>query len=126
MKKFLIVVALFVGSIVWLNDWISSGKMDNFISQHRHPTYTPKILYAISKFCYLLQQHKTASYYYHWLIEEYPDHPEIAELRWQLAQCYEEIKRRDLALEQYVILKDSFTSTEYGQLADQRYGHLHF
>ena len=126
MKKFLFILALLVSLIVWFRDWVSSGKMDNFIRQHQHPEYTPKMLYGISQFYTISQNPKHASYYYRWFIEGYPTHLKIPEMRWQLGRCYEETNQKNLALEQYTILKDSFTNTEQGQLAMNRYGQLRY
>lgn len=126
MKKFILYLALFIGSIMWFNDWISSGRMDNFIRQHPHPEWTPKIIFAFSQIYQLSQNPKSASHYYRWLTEDFPDDKNIAEIRYQLGQCYEDMKNKTLALEQYSILKSSFSSTEYGQKGTNRYNQIKF
>lgn len=126
MKKFLILLALLVGLIVWFRDWVSTGRMDNFIRQHKHTDFTPKILYLLSQFHTFSQNPKYASYYYRWFIEDYPTHIKIPEMRWQLGRSYEEMNQRNLALEQYTVLKDSYTNTEQGRLAMNRYGRLRY
>lgn len=124
MKKFILFIILLVCAVVWSKNWVSSGRMDNFIEQHYYPKLTPKILFGLAQFYYLIQQHGTASHYYKWIINKFPDHPQILKIRWELGQAYEEIHRKDLALEQYVILKDSFTVTRYGQLAMNRWDNI--
>lgn len=126
MKKFIIFVAIVVGGIFWLKDWITSGKMDQFIAQHKDPKITPQILCGISEVYFLAQEPKSAIRYYKWIVDEYPDYTSIAKIRWNLAECYEDTKQKDSAMEQYVILKDSFSATEYGQLALSKYQHLRF
>ncbi len=121
MKQYLISIVIIVASLVWFHDWVISGKMDNFIQNHRDPGITPKVLLGLSQISRLAQMPQAASHYYRWIIEEYPEHEDIPKIRFELAQCYEELHRRDLAKEQFLILKDSFTHTDYGKSATQRY-----
>ena len=126
MKKFVFFILLIAGFFYWFEGWVASGQMDAFIAEHKNRKYTPVLLKTIAEGCFIAQEHKSASTYYRWVIEEYPKDREIPKLRWQLGQCYEEIHRKDLALEQYEILKDSYSQTEYGQLASNRYGNLRY
>lgn len=126
MKNFLIFILVVVGAGFWFKGWVQSGRMDNFILRRQNPRTTPKILNFISGVCYLSQNTQAASHYYRWMIQDYPDHPDMPRIRWNLSQCYEDLKRKDLALEQYVVLKDSFTQTAEGQRALSAYNRTRF
>lgn len=126
MKKFFLLVVLLMIVANWFRGWVSSGGMDQFIGQHKNDRATPQILYWISQCCYVAQQPKSASHYFRWLVNDYPTDPKISKVRWQLAKCYEETQQRALALEQYTILKDSFTNTEHGRLAVKRYEQIRY
>ena len=126
MRNFLIFVLVVGGLIYGLMDWVNSGKMDIFIQQHKDPSKTPVILFYTAELYKAFQQDKPASYYYRWIVDEYPEYERIPKVRWQLGQCYESLKRKDLAMEQYTILKDSFSATDYGQMGSNRYGQIKY
>lgn len=126
MRNFIIFILIVAGSVYWFKDWVSSGKMDIYIQQHKNPSKTPAVLFYTAEIYSLCQEAKPASHYYRWLIEEYPDYPKIPKARWQLGRCYEELKQKDLAMEQYTILKDSFSATEFGQLGSNRYSQIKY
>jgi TolA-binding protein len=126
MKSFLIFVCVVIGGYLVVQDWVTSGKMDAFIQQHQSPNSTPKILYALSQINYLAQNHKTASFYYRWLVKDYPKSDKVPQSLWELGQCYEELHDRNQAIEQYTILMSSYPNTEYGRLANGRYGQIKY
>lgn len=120
MKKFFIFLALLICFFVWFRGWVSSGEMDAFIRRHPHPDYTPRILYIASQVYYICQKPNSAARYYRWIIEDYPTHHKIAKIRWQLGRSYEELSQHNMAIEQYAILRDSFSATQQGQLATKK------
>lgn len=126
MKNFLIFVLIVGGLYLWAQDWVTSGKMDNFILQHENSDTTPKLLYGLAELSYLVQQPKAASFYYRWLIKDFPKSPHVAQAHWELGQCYEDLNQRADALEQYTILMSSFSESEYGRMANGRYGQLRY
>ena len=120
MKNFLIFVILWAALLVWFYDWASSGRMDRFLELHPNPQVTPVVLDALSQVYGTFQESKTASHYHRWIIAKYPDYGNVVRIRYQLAQAYEDQNERALALEQYRVLRDSFTLTTYGQLAKKK------
>ena len=125
MRNFIIFVLIVVASIYGAMDWVKSGKMDLYLQKSKSPS-KPSILFYIAETCNVFQEPKSASHYYRWITEEYPDHEKAARVRWELGRCYENLKQKDLAMEQYVILIDSYSVTEYGQMAINRYGQLKY
>lgn len=100
--------------------------MDEFLRQKKEASVTPKILYGLAETYYLFQQPVQARHYFEWLILDYPNHAKIDKIRWELAQCYEEIGERPKALEQYTILRSSYSGTHYGRLGGARYEKIRF
>lgn len=119
-------VLILAASGVALYRWSSSGQMDQFIENHSDPQKTPALLSFIGGVYHAFQDTKTAAHYYRWITEKYPDYKYVAKARYQLAQCYEDNHLRDQAMEQYVILKDSFTGTTYGQLGQKKFDQTRF
>lgn len=126
MKKFIIFVVIVIGGMIWLKDWITSGKMDAYIAAHPDPKVTPQVLLGLGEFYFTVQDHKSAAYYYRWILDSYPKTPRKARVHWQLGRSYEEIGKRGEAIEQYAILKDSYSATSYGELGHARYGQLKY
>ncbi len=121
MKKFLFLIIIVVGSVMGLKNMTSSGKLDLLLREHPSPTWTPRAVYWLSQISYMSNKPRASVRYMKWLTDEYPQHPDIANVHWQLGQTYEQLNRRDMAIEQYGILKDSFSATSVGQTAMNRY-----
>ncbi len=126
MKKFIIFIVIVIGGMVWLKDWITSGKMDAYLAAHPNPKVTPHILFGLGEFYFVAQEHKPAAYYYKWILDSYPKHPRRDRIHWQLGRSYEEIGKRGEAMEQYTILMSSYGKTNYGELGHNRYGQLRY
>ena len=126
MKKFILFLAVLGGFIWWVKGWVASGQMDALLMEKKQSKYTPVILKGMAEICFFAQQFKPASYYYRWVVEEYPNDPSVPKLRWQLGQSYEELHRRDLALDQYAVLKDTYSNTQYGRIASNRYQQIKY
>ena len=120
-KRFLIFLVLLIALMIWFEDWSSSGRMDAFIQEHSDPKITPNLLFFIGESCYTAQDSKGAGHYYRWLVESYPDFEYIARVRYHLALSCEDNGDRGRAMEQYVILKDSFTGTDYARMAKKKW-----
>lgn len=120
MKRFFIFIVFLVAFMIWLEDWTSSGRMDAFLETHE-TRFTPRILYLIAESCFTAQETRAASHYYRWLVEKYPDEDFIPRARFHLAESYQDLGDRGKAMEQYVVLKDSFTATHYGQIGKRRW-----
>ncbi len=112
---------MFIALMIWFQDWSSSGRMDAFIQEHADPGFTPNLLFFIGESCFAMQDTKDASHYYRWLTEDYPDYSRAARVRFHLAQSYEDNNDRVRAMEQYIILKDSYSATDYGLLARKKW-----
>src|SRR5438034_8984313 len=108
MKVFLLCMAILAFTCVQLYQWASSGRMDQFLDQHSDPNKTPALLNLMAGLYQAFQDPKTATFYYRWITEKYPDYKNIARVRYQLGNCYAEQNMKTLAIEQYVILRDSF------------------
>ena len=121
MKKFFIFIILVVTFIIWFDDWTSSGKMDAFLEQHENSDITPRVLFLIGEACYMVQETKAASQYYRWAIDKYPEETFIPRVRFHLGRSYDELGDRGKAMEQYVVLKDSFSETDYGRMAKRKW-----
>ena len=115
------VVALIVVGIIWFDDWSSSGKMDIYIRRHSNPDYTPRLLLVLGKAYAMAQQPQTATRYFLWLLEDFPDSSHVPSARFHLAQCYEDMGERPKAMQQYILLKDSYPDTSYGRTAQRRW-----
>ncbi len=126
MKKFIIFVIVIVGGVIWIKDWATSGKMDAYIATHPDPKITPQILMGLGEFYFTIQDKKTATYYFKWLLEGYPKFQRAGRAHWQLGRSYEETGKKHEALDQYAILRDSYSTTQYGQLGHGRYGQLKY
>ncbi|MBI4218221.1 MAG: hypothetical protein HY610_03805 [Elusimicrobia bacterium] len=126
MKTFLFFLLVFFGSIYWLKNWVTGGRMDAFLEQHQQSHYVPKALSVIAEIYSLFQDHPTTVHYYRWLAEQYPDHPDVVKARWQMALSYEDMQRKDLALEQYQILIASYSQTQEGKMSLARYSKLKY
>ena len=120
MKKFFIFLVFLVAFMIWFEDWTSSGKMDTFL-ENNEMGLTPRILYVIAESCFTAQESRAANHYYRWVVEKYPNEEFIPRARFHLAETYSDLGDRVRANEQYVVLKDSFTSTHYGQIAKRRW-----
>ena len=121
MKKFLIFIVLATALMIWLQDWSSSGRMDAYIDAHADPKITPNLLFFIGESYYTANDSKSASNYLRRLVEQYPDYPYAARARFHLGQSYEDNNERGRAMEQYIILKDSYTATVYGKDAMKKW-----
>ncbi len=121
MKKFFIVIIFMMAGIIWLNDWSSSGKMDLFLKNHENSKVTPKVIHLIGEAYFLSNDRQDAARYYSWLVEKYPDMPVSVRARFKLAECYEDMGERGKAMEQYIVLKDSFSATYYGVMAKRKW-----
>lgn len=126
MKSLIIFLVVLIGGFVWLKDWATSGKMDVYIEEHPDPKITPLVLQGLGELYFTMQEYKPAAHYYKRMIEKYPKHPKTDRMRWQLGRSYEEIGKRSEALEQYTILKDSYSATQYGQMGHNRYGQIKY
>jgi hypothetical protein len=126
MRNCLLFAVAVVASAVWFCDWSSSGRMDNFIERHSDPRFTPKLLSLIAGVYQTTQDSRAAAHYYRWIAEKYPDSMDIDRVRYRLAECYEDNHMRQEAMEQYTILKDSFSKTQYGRLGQAKYDRTRF
>ncbi len=120
MKSFIISIIFFVAVAVWLNNWITSGKMDRYIKDNPHPIYTPIILKLLTQACYDLNSPAAAIHYGQWLTQDYPGSPALPQTLYHLGLAYESLNKKDLALSQYQVLVGSFSRSEYGDIAQQR------
>ena len=100
--------------------------MDQYLEKHSDPRKTPALLNVIAGAYQAFQDTRTAAYYYRWIAEKYPDYEGVARVRYELAECYDDNKMRDKALEQYTILKDSFSATSYGQMGQKKFDQHRF
>lgn len=121
MKKFFIFIFLTVALMIWFEDWTSSGRMDAFIQEHSTPSVTPNLLFVLGEGFFSLRETKGAAHYYRWLLDEYPGYAYAPRARFHLAESYEENGDRARAMEQYVVLKDSFTNTSYGLMSKRKW-----
>ena len=126
MKKLLVSIVFVALLGAWLVDWVSSGKMDAFLKQHPNPDVTPALLSGMGSIYQVFHETKSAAHYYRWLVEDYPRYRDIARVRYELAECYQDNAQKDLAMEQYTILKDSFSRTSYGELGQRKYDQTRF
>ena len=117
----MIFVVAVVALMIWVEDWASSGKMDAFIEQHEHPKMTPRLIFFIGEACHTAQSAGNASRYFEWVIQKYPNKSFIPKARFHLAMSYEELGDRRKAMEQYIVLKDSYTHTSYGRTAMRKW-----
>ncbi len=95
--------------------------MDVFIEENENPNVTPKVIYWIGELCFFSQEARAANHYYRWVIDKYPEEDFMPRVRFHLAQTYEELGDKAKAMEQYVVLKDSFTATEFGVMAKKKW-----
>ncbi|OGR80987.1 MAG: hypothetical protein A2902_07535 [Elusimicrobia bacterium RIFCSPLOWO2_01_FULL_64_13] len=116
MRNFFLALALFIGAMVWLRDWAATGKMDNFIAAREDPDATPAVLDLLARMHDTFGEDELAVHYAKWLIRDYPGWKGEDRTRYRLGLKYEGMGRRDLAKEQFDVLKDSFTHTNYGKL----------
>lgn len=100
--------------------------MDRAIAEHKNPRVTPKVLRVIAEVYNIFQESEPASYYYRWIVDEYPEEKDIPRVRWNLGRNYEETGKKHLAIEQYMVLIDSYSKTQEGQLAQNRYNQMRF
>ena len=121
MKSFIIALVCLVAFMLWFRDWASTGKMDAFIEAHEDPDSTPGLLFVMAEACNTANSPENASRYYKWLVDKYPEKKFMPRVRFHLAQNYEEMGKRREAMEQYIILKDSFTLTDYGRMAEKKW-----
>ena len=122
----MIILLVVVGFMLWLRDWTTSGSMDAFLEEHENPDVTPELIFLIGEACYTAQETKAAAHYYRWAIDKYPEQKFIPRARFHLAVSLEDTGNRSGAMEQYVILKDSFSATDYGRTAKSRWEHSKF
>lgn len=126
MKGFLIFIAIVIGSVIWVKDWVASGKMDIFIAETLSPSTAPKVLHALIELYSLTDDPKKVQAYGQWLVKEFPDYTSASRVRWKLGQAFEQSGLREQAMQQYMVLKDSFTATEAGRLAQGRWQQMKF
>ena len=126
MKYTVILILVVVGFFLWAKDWASSGKMDVYIAGHTTSANTPDILFFISQIYYYAEKPERAIRYFRWIIQDYPGYPRSARVRWQLGRCLENTGEKNLALEQYIVLKDSYTNTEEGRRALGKYQQIKY
>jgi len=75
---------------------------------------------------HIFRQTDSAIHYYQWFIQDFPGDNRAPEVHWDLGRAYEELNRRDLALEQYTILRSSFSTTQQGRMALERYNRIRY
>lgn len=121
MKSFLIFLVCLVAFMLWFRDWASTGKMDAFIEHHESEGVTPSLLFVLGEACNTANCPEAASRYYRWLVDKYPGKKFIPRVRLHLAESYEEIGNKQAAMEQYTVLKDSFSLTDYGRMAQKKW-----
>ena len=121
MKSFVIILVCLVGGMIWLKEWASSGKMDAFIEQHEDRDSTPGLLFVMGEACHTAKSPENASRYYKWIIDKYPEMKFMPRVRFHLAQNYEEMGMRREAMDQYIVLKDSYPLTDYGEMARKKW-----
>ena len=126
MKSFLIFLVILVALMLWFRDWVSTGKMDAFIRQHESEGVTPVLLLGWGEACKTAKSPEAASRYYRWLVDKYPEKKFIPKVRFHLAESYEELKDKKAAMEQYAVLKDSFSLTDYGRMAQKKWEMIKF
>lgn len=126
MKRFLFFIILIAGAVMMMRDWFLTGKVDQFIAERKSSPFAPTAIYWIGETYYLFQEPAFAQRYFEWLIHDYTEHPKLDKVRWELAQCYEELGQKQKAQEQYTILKSSYPSTHYGRLGSARYEKMRF
>ena len=126
MKTFLLFILLCGSFLYWLKGWVRMD-MDRFIREHKSATITPAIVRTVGDVYYhIFQQPETASRYYQWFVEEYPRDSKVTGVYWDLGRAYEDTHKRDLALEQFAVLKDTYPATQEGQMALERYNRLRY
>ena len=126
MKKFILFVGILGASVWWFSEWVTSGRVDNFLREHPHPVVTPRILYSLAGLYHGLNETKAARHYYRWIVDQFPGHKDIARIRYELAQCCEDNSDFQAAMDQYIVLKDSFTNTAYGRLGQSKFDRSKF
>ena len=126
MKVFAVLMIITVAFFVWLQGWVTSGEMDLFIQQKADAQYTPIVLKTIAQACFDMNKFEPANHYLRWLVKDYPDDKDITKSRFQLGKSYEELGQKEMAMEQYVILKDKFLDTEYGKMGESRFKKLKY
>ena len=98
MKKLLIFIAVIVALALFLNDFLRSGKMENFFDSHPKPAFDSKIEYGVAFLADLANHKKSAEKRYKRIMEKYPDEY-IAPYAWvDLIELYEENGDKDSEL----------------------------
>ncbi|MBI2118868.1 MAG: hypothetical protein HYT97_04490 [Elusimicrobia bacterium] len=126
MKKIFFLLLIVVWFFHWFSGWVKTGGMDRAIAEHKNQRFTPRVLRVIAEVYNIFQEPERSSYYYRWIVDEYPDEKDIPRVRWNLGRNYEEIKSKHLAVEQYMVLIASYSKTQEGQLALNRYNQMRF
>lgn len=73
MKKLLIAAAVFIGLIIFLNDFTRSGKLEVFFDEHPNPSFNSKVEYVLALMTDLANKKNSAELRYRRIIEVYPD-----------------------------------------------------
>lgn len=107
MKKLILFAVLVVLFFIWLKDFFSSGKFQNFLDEHSNSDWAPKVQSTVGEICYTLGSYEKATENFQKVIENYPKSPYVAEAEFKVGCCYQSMEQFDKAREIYKkILKE--------------------
>ncbi len=111
----------------WFKNWVDTGGMDQILQEHQTNTMTPVVVRTIGDVYYhIFRKPDVAIRYYQWFIRDYAPDKRAPEVHWDLGRAYEQLNKKDLALEQYTVLISSYSETQQGRMALERYNRIKF
>ncbi|MFH1258358.1 MAG: tetratricopeptide repeat protein [Elusimicrobiota bacterium] len=87
--RFVFFVVLLMAVFVWTKEAIVTGKAINLINDHPHPVWTPRALYWLGNFYYLIGNNKKAVICLEIIVNKYPKSGRTEDAEYLLGVCYE-------------------------------------
>jgi TolA-binding protein len=113
MKKFILILLIIVGFFMWLNNFVTEGKLLVFLDEHPHSVWTPRCLYFIGNIYFLCNSHENAIMYFYRIVDKYPETERVIDIEYMMGRSYEEMRKYKEAEEVYKRILDKYPGNKY-------------
>jgi TolA-binding protein len=125
MIKNLIVFFLCILGFIMLGEYlVDSGKFDQFLDAHPNPGVVPYIDYYIGEIHVVFTDFDSAIYRFERVVKNYPEFKDMPKVMFAIAQSYDDLGNKTLAIREYSKLLKAYPESEYGETARTRLEYL--
>lgn len=99
LKKFLIFVLVIIGIFYWADNFVKTGKLQDYIDKNSDKPWAPKVQFYLGSIYQTASDYENAEFCFNRILEKYPESEYGFKSMYQIGDIYAETRRRQQAIE---------------------------